>query len=158
LEIYSFEAQVTIALQLPNGDRFQHTFSPKTTLWEVLQYCEKQLGLNLTKDSGVPEGNSSTQKEISFYKQPVIIFTNKEFASNRELRMTTLQAMGLTKGNGLLRFSFRLTNVPLKEFLEQDAISIQQEEKIKAEEEKRRQEIKERQDKLHDEQEKKRKG
>ena len=34
------ESDVLIALQLESGDRLQHTFSPGTTLWEVLLHWE----------------------------------------------------------------------------------------------------------------------
>ena len=34
------EADVTLALQLPSGDRLQGSFPPATTLWEVLVHFQ----------------------------------------------------------------------------------------------------------------------
>src|SRR5438105_3249751 len=69
-------AQVTIALQLPEGGRIQSSFSPQVTLWEIITHFEKNhQNINLTRQQGVAEG--SKDKKL-FYKQPVINFTNKE--------------------------------------------------------------------------------
>lgn len=35
------EQDVILALQLPDGSRLQHTFSPMTPLWEVLQHFDQ---------------------------------------------------------------------------------------------------------------------
>ena len=35
------EADVTLALHLPSGDRLQDSFSPTATVWEVLLHFEK---------------------------------------------------------------------------------------------------------------------
>ena len=34
------ESEVLIALQLESGERLQHSFSPGTTLWEILMHWE----------------------------------------------------------------------------------------------------------------------
>ena len=36
------QGEVTIALQLENGERLHHTFQPSTSLWQILEHWESQ--------------------------------------------------------------------------------------------------------------------
>lgn len=51
--------------------------------------------------------------------------------TNKELRKTTLYSLSIRSGSGLLRLSFKETNIPYDEFIEQDQkeIEIEQQEK-----------------------------
>jgi tether containing UBX domain for GLUT4 len=123
-------SQVTIALQLPEGGRVQGVFNPQTSLWAIITHYEQNLKQNFTKNEGPVEGSKD---KTPVYKQPVINFTNREIATNRELRATTLQALGLTKGSGLLRFFFRPSNKSLQQIEEEEKV-IEEETKVREEE------------------------
>jgi len=108
--------EVNVALQTPSG-RLINKFSPGVSLWDILNYWEKEKGLNLTADGDIPPNSTDN---IKYYMQPVITYTTKEIGTNAELRSTTLSTLGLTSGSGMLRLLHKYTTLPYEEFLKLD--------------------------------------
>jgi len=100
------------------------------SLWEILQYWEKEKGLNLTNDGDILP---NSKDKIKYYMQPVITYTTKEIGTNADLRSTTLAKLGLTSGNGMLRLLHKYTTIPIEDFLKLDEENVVKE---KIEEEK----------------------
>lgn len=106
-------------MQLPEGERVVASFPPRTNLWDVLQHFERARATTFTTLENAKTGT---------YVQPVLSFLNREISTNRELRNTTLETLGLAPGsNGLMRLVLRQTETKFKEFLELDQQSILQE-------------------------------
>uniref|UniRef100_A0A8R1TLU7 TUG-UBL1 domain-containing protein n=1 Tax=Onchocerca volvulus TaxID=6282 RepID=A0A8R1TLU7_ONCVO len=82
--------QIHIALQLPNGSRFMQEFSNKANLLDVLYEFSQKSAQNLVK---------CTDGQI-----PCCAYMNKEYRGEAELRLTTLEAMGITGGRCLIRY------------------------------------------------------
>ena len=118
---------VTVCLQLPDSlseglenGRLVDTFPSSTTLWLVLRKFESGTGVkrNLTARS-VPhtkEGISGAGRLVHY--GPVIQTLNRELSSFTDLQKSLAQ-LGVNSGNLLLRLSFRSTDIPLEEALDQ---------------------------------------
>uniref|UniRef100_A0A915PIT6 TUG ubiquitin-like domain-containing protein n=1 Tax=Setaria digitata TaxID=48799 RepID=A0A915PIT6_9BILA len=83
--------QIHIALQLADGSRFMQEFSAKTTLLDVLYKFSQKSARDLVKCA---DG-----------QVPCCAYMNKEYRGKAELKSTTLEAMGITKGRCLIRYS-----------------------------------------------------
>ncbi|VDN05816.1 unnamed protein product [Thelazia callipaeda] len=83
--------RVQIALQLSDGSRLLQDFQSKMNLWEILNVFSKESPHNLIKCA---DG-----------QVPCCIFMNKEYRGETELKSTTLEAMGITAGRSLIRYS-----------------------------------------------------
>lgn len=80
------DADVTLALNLENGDRLVGTFSPNVTLLTILE--------NLCPDSASED------------KNPVVIYTRREIYGT-ELESVTLKSLGITGGRAMVRLIHR---------------------------------------------------
>lgn len=81
------ETQVTLGLQLENGNRLMGNFSPNDNLWHILhELCPEEL----TPD-----------------KSPVIIYMRQEIYSEDKLKSTVLKSLGLTSGRAMIRLIHR---------------------------------------------------
>ncbi|CAG8474650.1 325_t:CDS:2 [Paraglomus occultum] len=119
------QKEVTVALQLGEEGRFMSKFMPNTSLWDILSQVEKQSpdgSLNIThRTAKATQANKSAFKKLIkpdntlYYQQPVCILSNNEFSTISALKSTTLQSLGLTSGNILIRVLFRHTNLTLDE-------------------------------------------
>eukprot|EP01119_Soliformovum_irregulare_P010897 TRINITY_DN2684_c2_g1_i1.p1 TRINITY_DN2684_c2_g1~~TRINITY_DN2684_c2_g1_i1.p1 ORF type:complete len:427 (-),score=120.55 TRINITY_DN2684_c2_g1_i1:71-1327(-) len=79
-------ADVNVALQVLDGERFQHTFPSATTLLAVMEGFEAKIGKPLRPSEG------------SF----AIRFLNREIP-NTQFESTSLRSLGLSTGSGLLK-------------------------------------------------------
>ncbi|KAJ8958165.1 hypothetical protein NQ318_006104 [Aromia moschata] len=80
------ESDITLAVNLENGNRLVGTFNPNDTLLNILnQLCPE----SLTQD-----------------KKPVVIYTRREMYGN-ELENVTLRSLGLTGGRAMIRVLHR---------------------------------------------------
>lgn len=122
---------VSVALQLPeceasgvqNG-RLTDKFASTETLWLILRKFESgALGLtSVTKNftaRGVPQtGSGNTGAGRLYYETPVLQIMGREFSSFTDLQKSLAQ-LGLNSGSVLLRLSFKVTETPLEEAMEQ---------------------------------------
>ena len=122
---------VNVALQLPvsqpdgsPGARLTDKFPSDTTLWLVLRKFEAgvvgQSGTprNLTGKSAPKMGANSGNSEGMYYERPVLESLGRSWDSFTDLQKTLAQ-LGFLKGNVLLRLSFRKTDTPLVEAMQQ---------------------------------------
>ncbi len=119
---------LTVALQLENGARVQAKVQVNNTLWQVLLGFEAQdSALNLTK---LMQHEPAPERKVDFFiflskiyfflkkgllrltggkegplgwMQPVLTLLNKQFSTVEDLSNTSLQSLGLTSGNCLIR-------------------------------------------------------
>jgi len=80
---------VTIALQVPSGDRLVAPFPSTLTLEKLVEKWKVEVG----------EGKEG--------EEPVIVYMRREVAGQKELERTTLRSLGLVSGKGLLRFFYK---------------------------------------------------
>ncbi|PQE09790.1 UBX domain-containing protein [Rutstroemia sp. NJR-2017a BBW] len=130
-------APVSIALQLPQelasavpGGRLTDKFPSNTTLWLILRKFESSSGANLNFTArGVAQvQNGSTGAGRMFYEMPVLNVMGRELATFGDLQKT-LANLGLNKGNGLIRLTFRPTDQPIEEAMQVIGEYFQEEEK-----------------------------
>ncbi|XP_053393564.1 tether containing UBX domain for GLUT4-like [Mercenaria mercenaria] len=95
------ETEVLIALQLENGERLQHSFSPGTSLWELLLHWENQ------QESALKDKFTKVDSTQSPALHPVCIYMREEVAGELALRETKLRTLGLTGGKAALRLLHR---------------------------------------------------
>ncbi|XP_069701484.1 tether containing UBX domain for GLUT4 [Periplaneta americana] len=81
------ETNVTIGLQVENGNRLMGDFLPSDSLWNVI--------IKLCPDEADPNSN------------PVIIYMRREVSGSKDLQETTLRSLGLTSGRAMLRYVHR---------------------------------------------------
>ncbi|WEW61275.1 hypothetical protein PRK78_006765 [Emydomyces testavorans] len=117
---------VSIALQLPEleakdvpSGRLMDKFPSNTTLWLVLRKFESGVAGNGTTRNFTARGAPTTASGAPesgrlFYETPVIQLMGKELSSFTDLQKTLAQ-LGLNSGSALLRLSFRTTDRPLEE-------------------------------------------
>jgi len=86
--------EVTVCLQLTEGDRLVDTFPSSVSLGGVVARWTGQLG---------PEPEEG--------EQPVVVYMRKEVIGQSELDITTLRSLGLTCGKGLFRFFFKKPDI-----------------------------------------------
>ena len=124
-------AVVSVALQLPESEvhgtqasRLTEKFPSSTTLWLILRRFESAASgdpeqtRNFTA-RGAPKtqgGNSGAGR--LYYETPVIQAMGRELTSFTDLQKT-LRQLGFNSGSALLRLSFRTTDQPLEEAVEQ---------------------------------------
>lgn len=95
------------------------SFPPRTLLWDVLEEFGRQRSTTFT---------SAEDPKTSNYLQPVLSFLNREFSSNRDLRNTSLETVGLSPGsNGLLRLVMKPTDIKIADFMQMEKQSLLQE-------------------------------
>ncbi|CAG9538375.1 unnamed protein product [Cercopithifilaria johnstoni] len=82
--------QIQIALQLPDGSRFIQEFSNKANLLDVLYAFSQKSVQDLIK--------------LTDGQVPCCAYMNKEYRGEAELKLTTLEAMGITGGRCLIRY------------------------------------------------------
>ncbi|VDK75741.1 unnamed protein product [Litomosoides sigmodontis] len=82
--------QIHIALQLPDGSRLMGEFLSKTSLLDVLHGFSQKAAQDLIKCTGG--------------QIPCCAYMNKEYRGEAELKLTTLEAMGITGGRCLIRY------------------------------------------------------
>ncbi|KAM3086847.1 hypothetical protein ACMFMG_000971 [Clarireedia jacksonii] len=130
-------APVSIALQLPQelastvpGGRLTDKFPSNTTLWLILRKFESSSGANLNFTArGVAQmQNGSSGAGRMFYEMPVLNVMGRELATFGDLQKT-LANLGLNKGNGLIRLTFRPTDQPIEEAMTVIGEYFQEEEK-----------------------------
>ncbi|ESZ95353.1 hypothetical protein SBOR_4287 [Sclerotinia borealis F-4128] len=117
-------APVSIALQLPQdlasavpGGRLKDTFPSDTTLWLILRKLESSnetANLNFTGRGVAQLQNGDSGAGRMVYEMPVLNVMGREMATFGDLQKT-LANLGLNKGTGLLRLTFRQTDQPIEE-------------------------------------------
>lgn len=119
---------VTVALQLPQSEaqgvpnaRLTDKFPSNTTLWLLLRKFESGVAggsssnRNLTARA-VPSSGSGAGR--LFYEQPVVQAMQRELSTFTDLQKTLAQ-LGLNSGSALLRLSFKPTERPLEDALQE---------------------------------------
>lgn len=105
---------VSIALDV-NGQRYTKKLPSDMTLWMVMRQFESaETGLNIT-GRGVPKGTSSGQL---YHEAPVVNIMGREYSALEDLQKTLLQC-GISSGSIVLRVTFRLTDRPLYDALQE---------------------------------------
>eukprot|EP00795_Rhopilema_esculentum_P009223 gene9223-16906_t len=84
---------VNVALQTDFDQRLQHEFSPSLTLYEILEHWE-------SNSEGIYKGKI-------ICKVPVVIHMTQEICGIKNLKDTTLESLGLIRGNIVLRLVHR---------------------------------------------------
>lgn len=119
---------VTVALQLPPSEsqgtpnaRLTDKFPSNTTLWLLLRKFEAGVaggtasGRNFTA-RGIPSSGAGAGR--LYYEQPVIQAMQRELSSFTDLQKTLAQ-LGFNSGSTLLRLSFKQTERPLEDALQE---------------------------------------
>ncbi|MCJ1356429.1 MAG: hypothetical protein MMC33_006424 [Icmadophila ericetorum] len=121
---------VSVALQLPESEasgvpnaRLTDKFVSTETLWLILRKFESGVvGSASVKNftaRGVPQiGSRDTGAGRLYYETPVLQIMGREFSSFTDLQKSLAQ-LGLNSGSVLLRLSFKVTETPLEEAMEQ---------------------------------------
>ena len=121
---------VSIALQLPEPEasggpnaRLTEKFPSSTTLWQLLRGFETGVAGGTEPRNFTARGVPSTAQGSSgagrlYYEQPVMNIMNRELASFTDLQKSLAQ-LGFNTGSALLRLSFRVTETPLEEAMQQ---------------------------------------
>ncbi|QSZ35293.1 hypothetical protein DSL72_008162 [Monilinia vaccinii-corymbosi] len=117
-------APVSIALQLPQdlasavpGGRLKDTFPSNTTLWLILRKFESSseaANLNFTGRGVAQLQNGASGAGRMVYEMPVLNVMGREMSTFADLQKT-LANLGLNKGTGLIRLTFRQTDQPIEE-------------------------------------------
>ena len=120
---------VSVALQLPESEsadipngRLVDRFPSNTTFWLMLRRFESGAsggtGTKNFTQQGVPHAESGTTGAGRlFYRTPVLQVIGRELSSFEDLQRT-LGQLGINSGTALLRLSFRSTDTPLEEAME----------------------------------------
>ncbi|KAI9773511.1 MAG: hypothetical protein M1835_006151 [Candelina submexicana] len=115
---------VSVGLQLPEGERLVDKFPSTITLWLVLRKFESgdDGGGSATRNftaRGTPltnHGETNGQGRL-YYETPVLRIMEREFSSFTDLQKS-LGQLGLSR-NVLIRLSFRTTETPLEEAMQE---------------------------------------
>jgi tether containing UBX domain for GLUT4 len=118
---------VSVALQLPPSDaqgvpqgRLTDKFPSNTTLWMLLRKFESgaagEGGPKNFTARGVPADGSGSGRLV--YEQPVLHLLNRELSTFADLQKTLAQ-LGLNSGSALVRMTFRPTQRPLEDALQE---------------------------------------
>ncbi|KAI9140357.1 ubiquitin-related domain-containing protein [Paraphysoderma sedebokerense] len=117
-------SQISIALQLEEGGRLMDKFPNATTIWEILESFEKRSNgtLNLTRREAKPKEDKSffkalTSKDKLLYIIPAVLLLDKEYSTILDLKSKTLEDVGLSSGNALMRVIFKFTDKTLEEMM-----------------------------------------
>lgn len=115
---------ISVALQLPDsegGGRVSDKFPSTTSLWLVLRKYEDAVAgplnrkLNLTQ-RGVPSSAGSGSGRL-MYEQPCLHLMGRNLDTFTDLQKTLAQ-LGLNAGTVLIRLSFKSTDQPLEEAMQ----------------------------------------
>ncbi|CAO3565719.1 unnamed protein product [Mortierella alpina] len=123
----------TVTLQLEDGQRIFQTLGSTMTLWDVLLGAEQisNGSLNLTRRSGTPPASiknmfalqrrlSRTNRTASqVYMFPVVVAMEREYASFKSLKSTTLEQAGLASGNATIRVTMRHKSSGIEKYMEE---------------------------------------
>lgn len=122
---------MSVALQLPDSEaqgipnqRLTDKFPSTTTLWFILRKFESETTENTGRKRnftarGLPKtDDGSTGAGRLFHEAPVVQIMGRELASFADLQKT-LGQLGFNSGSTLLRLSFRITETPLEEAMEE---------------------------------------
>ncbi|KAI4133461.1 MAG: hypothetical protein LQ338_000197 [Usnochroma carphineum] len=117
---------VSVALQLPEneaqgipGGRLIGKYPSNTTLWLVLRDFEhKAPHRNYTQRGKSRTANSESGAGRLYHEAPVLSIMGRELSSFTDLQKTLAQ-LGYNHGSVLLRLSFRISETPLEEAMEQ---------------------------------------
>lgn len=124
----SSPAVVKVALDVPPSPRAIHQFPSNTTLWQVLRRFEsgvaggdttRNANLNYTQRATpqTSKGGSAGAGRLC-YEMPVLNVVGRELASFVDLQKTLAQ-IGVNSGNVAMKLSFRNTQQPLEEAMEE---------------------------------------
>ena len=83
------QQDVSVCLQLPDGQRLMENFPSSTNLQSVMERFSSQLG---EPDEG---------------QEPVVVYMRKEMVGLEELAANSLRTLGLVQGRGLFRFFYK---------------------------------------------------
>ncbi|GFS12296.1 tether containing UBX domain for GLUT4 [Elysia marginata] len=94
------EQDVVIALQLASGERYQESFKPSSSLWDILLVFESKI--SHLKDV-------LTQVDTCHIPalHPVCIYMREEVVGEQALKATTLKKLALTSGKAIIRHLHR---------------------------------------------------
>lgn len=115
---------VSVALQLPDsegGGRLSDKFPSNTSLWLVLRKYEDAVAgssskkLNITQ-RGVPTSSSGAGRLM--YEQPCLNVIGRSLETFTDLQKTLAQ-LGLTGGSALMRLTFKSTETPLEDAMQE---------------------------------------
>src|ERR1700761_4990860 len=106
---------ISVALQLPENRRLTNKFPSTTSLWQILRVFETMETLNFTERAIAPTTTAGAGR--LFYQMPVLNVLNREFSTLEDLQKT-LSQLGVTSGNILLRLSFKDSEKPLEEAMQ----------------------------------------
>jgi len=116
---------VSVALQLPENEgaeRLGDKFPSNTSLWLLLRKYEDAVAggssskkLNLTQ-RGVPSSSSGAGRLM--YEQPCLHLLGRNFETFADLQKTLAQ-LGLNGGSALIRLTFKSTETPLEEAMQE---------------------------------------
>ncbi|ETN38476.1 uncharacterized protein HMPREF1541_06511 [Cyphellophora europaea CBS 101466] len=119
---------VSVALQLPESEaqgvpnaRLSDKFPSNTTLWLLLRKFEAGVaGGPAPSRNFTARGNPSSGAGAGrlYYEQPVVQIMNRELSTFTDLQKTLAQ-LGLNSGSSLMRLSFKPTERPLEDALEE---------------------------------------
>lgn len=120
---------LSVALQLPESEaqpitsqRLTHKFPSTTSLWLVLRAFESNVSAESGSNRnftarGAPKEDHRGAGRL-YHELPVIQVLGRELASFLDLQKT-LSQLGFNSGSVLLRLSFRITETPLEEAMEE---------------------------------------
>ena len=144
VEVSRSPLPVTVALQLPDslagatsGGRLTDKVPSDTTLWLILRKFESASGANLNFTArGVARlenGREASGSGRMFYEMPVLNILGRELSTFADLQKTLAQ-LGLNGGNVLMRLSFRETDQPIEEAMNEIGQYFKEEEQLNASE------------------------
>lgn len=103
--------KANVAVQLPTGKRIQNHYPANLTLWELLVQVETASGTPLTKVEDPKTGK---------YMIPSLTIMNREFATLKLLKESTLYGVGASKAPILFRLRFKPSTLTLAQVLEEE--------------------------------------
>ena len=118
---------ISVALQIPDteakgfNNRIIDKFASNTTVWMILRQFESLVGppsRNFTGRSTPVSSVNGGDGGRLHYETPVIQVMGRELSSFTELQ-STLAQLGFNHGSALLRLTFRTTQTPLEEALQE---------------------------------------
>ena len=117
---------MSVALQLPESEsqgvpnsRLTDKFPSTTTLWLVLRKFEASGGASRNFTArGIPKIAAESGSGRLYYEMPVLQMMGRELSSFTDLQKT-LGQLGFNGGSTLMRLSFRVSETPLEEAMEQ---------------------------------------
>ncbi|RDD39859.1 Tether containing UBX domain for GLUT4 [Trichoplax sp. H2] len=89
--------EITVALQVGDGSRLQHSFPASTSLWDIIQYWENQYSRKNLPSLLTTEAN----KVIS------CVYMHQEISGRNALQRTFLRSLGLDSGRAIIRLHYR---------------------------------------------------